>query len=187
GWDGLNLAGLNDSGEVVVYWWAPGLNDWQTINMTESFEGPTFNGQLDAYVTPWGGLNIAGRTDDGDLVTYWWAPGMTEWEVANISDAASGPSIATGTEVVVSSDGGINIFGVDASNSLHMLRWTPADPTWRTSDVTSLVSGDPVAFPLGGASGGSLMVMSMRSTMDSDTMVHYLFDVDNSTWFWQAA
>ena len=70
GWDGLTLAGLDDAGQVVIYWWAPGIaaynggdpNKWLTQNMTTDLAGPTFVGQLDAFVTSWGGLNIVGRT-----------------------------------------------------------------------------------------------------------------------------
>ncbi len=167
GWDGLNLAGLNSSNQVVVYWWAPGLSNWQTINMTTTFSGPTFTGQLDAYVTPWGGLNIAGRTSDNKIYTYWWAPGLGgEWIVSNISDAAGSSAVATqGTEVVVSTDGGINIAFLDDSSKLHMLRWTPANLNWR--DLTPGSTAPAMSMPLGSSSSGSRLHIAGRSA-DAD-------------------
>lgn len=175
GWDGLNLAGLNSSNQVVVYWWAPGLSNWETINMTTTFSGPTFSGQLDAYVTPWGGLNIAGRTSDNKIYTYWWAPGLGgNWVVSNISEAASSTSIATyGTEVVVSTDGGINIAFLDDASKLRMLRWTPTNQTWR--DLTPGTSAPAMSMPLGSSSSGSRLHLAGRSSNSDRELVIFDF------------
>lgn len=175
GWDGLNLAGLNSSNQVVVYWWAPGLSNWETINMTTTFSGPTFTGQLDAYVTPWGGLNIAGRTSDNKIYTYWWAPGLGgNWVVSNISEAASSSTVATyGTEVVVSTDGGINIAFLDDASKLHMLRWTPTNQNWR--DLTPDSSAPAMSMPLGSSSSGSRLHLAGRSSNSDLELVVFDF------------
>lgn len=199
GWDGLNLAGLNSSGDVVVYWWAPGMqfifgeDTWVAINMTMDLQGPRFVGQLDAYVTPWGGLNVAGRTEDGEVYTYWWSPQLQaenlaagradRWELANITEAAAGPYVANGVEVAVSTDGGINIFALDQFDGVIMFRWLPGG-LWETSEVTLLADGPPMSLPLSAASVGITLLLAGRSIEEDDgllTLMPYWLDVDQ--WF----
>lgn len=182
GWDGLNIAGLNDAGEVVVYWWAPGLTDWQTINMTTTFNGPALTGQLDAFVTSWGGMNIAGTDANGHIITYWWAPGLTQWFVSDLTSIAGGPVITRGTEIGASADGGINVFGLDASDHLQGLRWTPADQVWRPSDITTLSGGPSPTFPLSSAASGNRLLVSAGGSTGSHGVVLFSFFLDTHLW-----
>ncbi|MCA9297703.1 MAG: hypothetical protein KDA28_01475, partial [Phycisphaerales bacterium] len=80
-WGGINIAGLDDSGELVMTWWSPELTDrWASNNLSREFGHPGLRrGELASYVMPWGGQNVAGLDDDGQLVVYWWAPGMNDW------------------------------------------------------------------------------------------------------------
>ncbi len=185
GWDGLNLAGLNSTGELIVYWWAPGLGGtWNTINMTTTFSGPTLTGQLDAFVTSWGGINVAGLDSSGDVQTYWWAPFQSfgnVWQTANLSNAGSGPTITNGVEAVFSADGGINVYGLDGSANLQLLRWTPADPIWRSFNITSLSSGTTASMPMGSAASGDKMLLSTRSA-STRTLQLFTFTISTSTW-----
>ncbi|MCC6229301.1 MAG: cellulase family glycosylhydrolase [Phycisphaerales bacterium] len=183
GWDGLNLAGLNDSGEVVVYWWAPGLDAWQYVNMTTAFDGPTFSGQLDAFVTAWGGMNIVGMTDEGHVSTYWWAPGLPDdpnrWQVADLTDAAGAPVIAEAVEVATSDDGGINVFAIDAAGDARMLRWTPSVFWYDTSVSGEANSSVDLGMPMGASSSGNLMVLLARSGAD---LIMFRYDLAMDRW-----
>lgn len=185
GWDGLNLAGLNATGELIVYWWAPGLGGtWNTINMTTTFSGPTLTGQLDAFVTSWGGINVAGLDSSGQVQTYWWAPFQAfgdVWQTANLSSAGSGPTIAHGVEAVFSADGGINVFGLDSGAKVQLLRWTPADPVWRSFDITTLSSGSTGTLPLGSAAAGDAMLLSTRSAA-TRTLHLFTYKISTNTW-----
>lgn len=183
-WDGINFAGLNDAGEVIVYWWSLELlqTGWQTLNMTTIFNGPTFVNQLDAYVTPWGGLNIAGRTSAGELYTYWWAPGLGPWNVSSITQAAGAPLTSNGTEVAVSGDGGINLFSTDGGNALTVLRWTPADPVWRYTDISIVTNGKLIELPLGAAAVGNRMIVAGRAAGAAKSLLVFTFDTTNNVW-----
>lgn len=189
GWDGLNLAGLNSAGEVIVYWWAPGLpgDAWQTINMTSTFSGRTLTGQLDAWVTPWGALNVAGLTSDGDVYTYWWSPSLgitAPWQTANLSQAAGTfPKLTTGVEVGVGSDGSMNVFGLDADNKLRLVRWVPnTDDLWKGSDVTSLSGGPVVSAPLGSSSAGGSLLLGARSLGTTRTLHLFTYNLGTGAW-----
>lgn len=185
GWDGLNLAGLNSAGELIVYWWAPGLGGtWNTINMTSTFSGPTLTGQLDAFVTSWGGINVAGLDAGGKVQTYWWAPFQAfgdVWQTADLSTAGSGPSVVSGVEAVFSADGGINVFGLDNSANIQLLRWTPADPVWRSFNITSLSSGSTGSMPLGSAASGDTMLLSTRSGA-TNTLHLFRYTISTNAW-----
>lgn len=195
GWDGLNLAGLDANNNIVVYWWAPGIEainggdpgKWLSQNMTSDFDGPTFVGQLDAYVTPWGGLNVAGTTADGEVWSYWWAPGLDpephRWRVTNLSEAAGlDVDLQPGVEVTVSpGDGGINVFGRDADNNLHMVRWKP-DDIWRHTDVSGMTNGSLVTLPMSGASSGNKLLLATGGQPGSRTVVVFNFFLDSLTW-----
>ncbi|GIK18176.1 MAG: hypothetical protein DYG93_03000 [Leptolyngbya sp. PLA2] len=191
-WDGLNLAGLNEDGEVIVYWWAPGLMDWQTLNMTALFSGPTFEGQLDAYVTPWGGLNIAGQTAGGEVWTYWWSPALRDqkaaagepdgWEVANISQAAAAPALDRAVAAAVSADGGINLFGLTSAGNLVMLRFSLVTLVWSSSDATSLALGPEIDFPVSAASAGGRMIVAAREASGPSALGQYTFLLGEETW-----
>lgn len=186
-WDGLNLAGLNDAGEVVVYWWAPDLGDgnWAFQNMTSDFAGPTFTGQLDAYVTPWGALNITGLTDAGAVWQYWWVPTFETdphmWRVTNISEQGAGPALASGVEAVTSADGGLNLAGVDASGSLHLLRWVPGG-SWTSTDVSEAAGGITIDFPIGAGATGTSLLLSARRTDDPASLVRFWLHTDTGEW-----
>jgi hypothetical protein len=187
GWDGLNVAGLNSSGEVIVYWWAPGLTNWQTLNMTTTFSGSTLTGQLDAWVTPWGALNIGGLTADGDVYTYWWSPTLgstAPWQTANLTTAAAGtPKFTRGVEVGVGSDGSMNIFGLDAQDNLRLVRWVPnTDGLWKGSNVTSLSGGPVVSSPLGSSSANGSLLLGGRSLGATRTLQLFTYNLTGAAW-----
>ena len=89
-----------------------------------------------SYVTPWGGLNIAGRDTSGNLSVYWWAPGMENWEVANLSDVIGTALLPTGAiRGVTTPNGRIILLG--ANDDGHVLRyWWSPDASWQAQDVT---------------------------------------------------
>jgi hypothetical protein len=182
GWDGLNLAGLNADGQVIVYWWAPGLSSWETLDMTAYAGGPKLEGQLDAFVTPWGGLNIAGTDAAGHVVTYWWAPGMETWLTADLTLVAGGPVIAAGTEVGISADGGINVYGLDAAGDLWSLRWTPLDQNWRSTNVSDLSAGPPPSFPLASSATGDRLLVASAGIARARNVVFFSFFIDSGMW-----
>ena len=137
-WGGINLAGVDASGDVTVSWWVPSFGgDWVNTNLTDQFSGPSMVGvSTSSYVTPWGGLNIAGRDTSGNLSVYWWAPGMENWEVANLSDVIGTALLPTGAiRGVTTPNGRIILLG--ANDDGHVLRyWWSPDASWQAQDVT---------------------------------------------------
>lgn len=141
-WGGINLAGADPDGKVSVTWWVPSFGgDWLTNNLSDQFGGPALRGtSMASYVTPWGGLNIAGLDHDGKLIIYWWAPGLTDWAVSPISDLVAGAKLPSGPlRGLAADDGSISLMGRQASDA-HVLRywWIPGGD-WRMEDLTEAV------------------------------------------------
>ena len=142
-WGGINLAGTDESGALNVTWWVPGFDKWVTSNFNNLFDGPTLDGQsVSAYTTPWGGLNITGRDDRGDLVAYWWVPHFGEhkeddyWRVSNLSEQIVESDQPTGTlQGLVTPDGQINLFGTNAVDDVVRYFWEPGEH-WKMENLT---------------------------------------------------
>ena len=184
GWGALNLAGLNDAGEVVVYWWAPGLTSWATLNMTTRFDGPTLTGQLSAFVTPWGAMNITGLDASGNSIAYWWVPGAKSWMIANLTAITGADPYAEGVTAAVSSDGGINLFGLDDQDHVVMLRYSSKAKRWLATDITVAADASTVHFPIGASSAGGFMVVAARSKAAGSELLLHVMDLDNDLWTW---
>ncbi|MBK7405334.1 MAG: hypothetical protein IPJ41_12050 [Phycisphaerales bacterium] len=187
GWGALNLAGLNDAGEVVVYWWAPGMSRWATLNMTTRIDGPTLTGQLSAFVTPWGALNITGLNADGDCVAYWWVPGAKSWMIANLTSVTASEPLAQGVTAAVSTDGGINLFGLSDQDHLVMLRFSLKTHKWAASDITDAAGAPGARFPIGAASAGGDLTVGARSKSGQSDLLLHILDLNSNTWTWRAA
>lgn len=190
-WNGLNLAGLDDEGNVIVYWWAPplGAGNWQTLNMTELFGFTPLTGQLDAYVTRWGGLNIAGLDADGNLRTYWWSPATErdnpgQWFEADISAAAQGPVFTRGVTATTTPDGGINLLATDAGGSLHLLRFDLDTLVWTSTNANEAASAPLVDFPVSAGSAGGRLVIAGRAADGSAQLGRFTFFTANDSWDW---
>ncbi|MGE4196806.1 MAG: hypothetical protein AB7G11_06760, partial [Phycisphaerales bacterium] len=140
GWGGINLAGLDDAGRVTVTWWVPGFGgEWRTNNLTGETGGPALRtSSVTSYVTPWGGLNIAGIDPQGRVLIYWWVPGFLSWVVTPVSDDIPGAippqRRLTG---VASPVGTINLFGVGSDGDVLRFFWNPGQ-AWRQQNVTEL-------------------------------------------------
>lgn len=184
-WGALNVAGLNDAGDIIVYWWVPGMARWATLNMTAFAGGPKLEGQLSAFVTPWGAMNIIGLDSAGHSVAYWWVPRGSGWVVSDLTAITGTASYAQGLTTSTSTDGGINIFGTDTADHLIMLRWTPASGRWNDTDITTAAGSNPVDFPVGAASAGRRMTVGARTQGAGAELLLHVLDLDDDTWTWQ--
>jgi|GEM_PF-967389 len=143
-WDGINIAGTDESGSVLVTWWVPQFGgDWEVSDLTDLFSGPQLAvGSLTSYVTPWGGLNVAGVGPDGDLVIYWWVPQFEgEWVVSSFDEVLPGGSPRPdggGLSGYAASDGRLNVFGQSADREVIRYHWDPNSDVWTPENLTEV-------------------------------------------------
>lgn len=126
-----------DVGEVVVAWWVPGA-EWANSNLTDLFSGPAMRaGSLSSYVTPWGGLNVAGLDHRGELTVYWWAPGLNDWVISPLSELLTGDEPPAGRVTGISTPTGqINLFGATGGGDVVRYYWQP-EAVWQAENVSS--------------------------------------------------
>ncbi|MCW5767181.1 MAG: hypothetical protein KIT19_00725 [Phycisphaeraceae bacterium] len=153
----VNLFGLNDQGQVIRYWQNGNTNSsgaylYSASNLSanqlepRSLPTPAYTGGLEAYTTPWGGLNVAGIDTTGRIWTVWWAPGQTRWFVSNLSAIAKTAPLSGDITAFVSPWNGINIVGVNSLGQLVSTWWSPGSGgTWKRANFTSSTLGPTVS------------------------------------------
>lgn len=151
GWDGLNLTGVDDDGELFAVWWVPEFGgNWEKTNFTELFGGaPLEADSVVAYATEWDGLNIAARDQNQSLVQYWWASGMGAWKLADLSGAVGGSPGRSGFDVATSPSGvallSRDFEGRPVSYNFNVSSWwSQSTIAWESVASTPVLTHDPV-------------------------------------------
>lgn len=146
-WEGLNLAGIDASGDIWSIWWAPGEDHWNSSNLSRitGADAVNFVGGLTAYLTSWGGINLAGVDDSGDVRVVWWVPGAA-WDLANMTDNFGGPQLTpSSVSSYRSSWDGLNIVGFDQNTGqVQVYWWAPGMDSWNVSSLSSAVGDDAI-------------------------------------------
>lgn len=142
-WNGLNIAGLDASGAVHAVWWAPGMAAWTTSDLSAITGAPALHGALTAYLTPWGGINLAGVLADGSLSVTWWVPSFGgEWRTSNLTADFAGPALASATLTsYVTPWGGLNVAGARTDGQIVIYWWSPGMDGWVVSPISEIIEG----------------------------------------------
>lgn len=146
-WGGINIVGLDTSGTVLATWWVPSFGGaWRTADLTAASGGPQLVGtSLTSFVAPWGGLNVAGLSADGDVIAFWWSPATERdgrgWEVANLTaaipDNEPTPTLGLHSQTNTSYGGEMNVLGTDAdSGDLLRLFFRVDAGSWQVENVS---------------------------------------------------
>ncbi len=191
-WNGLNIAGLDASGNIWSVWSGDGGLVWYANNLSTITGAPPISSGLTAYLTSWDGINIAGLNSAGQLVVTWWVPVFVgDWETSNLTDIAGGPTLAGGSVTsYVAPWGGLNVAGLDTNGELVIYWWSPEleqnGETWQTADMTSdLPAEQPrpnsqLTSRVTDLEGGQLNVFGVDST--TNDLIRLRFSADNSAW-----
>ncbi|VAX41822.1 hypothetical protein MNBD_PLANCTO03-34, partial [hydrothermal vent metagenome] len=113
-WNGMQIMGTDERGHLVSIWWSPTSGGWKWADLTaEAGGGALEAGSIAGATTPWGAIEIIGRTAENELVTYWWAPGSDGWVFESITAQQVGdaPRITGPVSLVVANDGSQHIAG----------------------------------------------------------------------------
>lgn len=155
GLDGLvRVAGLTPEGDLLLFEQTNTVSEdgfaWRLTDLSNdhlaanSQDTPNFTGALISYVTPWGGMNIAGLDSTGAIQAVWWAPGLERWRTNNLSAITDAPAISGGLTVNQTSWNGVNLIGIDAAGKVLTTWWVPSfGAQWRTTDLTANAGGGP--------------------------------------------
>jgi hypothetical protein len=146
-WNGINIAGIDENGDLRVTWWVPSLGGaWNQSNLNELTPGSVklASNSVSSYVSSWGGLNIAGiDTATGSTIVYWWVPREvdTGWTVSSITDAvpAGSTPLVRNLQGIAGTDGSLNLFGYAQNSDFLRYFWEPGDGgAWGVQDLTTI-------------------------------------------------
>lgn len=153
-WGLVNFVGFNEDGDLVFYWQngkdATG-ESWNFINLYDKTlrvndkATPEFVGDIAAWVTPWGALNIGGVDEDGNLVVLWWTPAGKSWNVTNLTQKLGGESLA-GRLSAIAGLNSMRLSAVDTGGRLVEYVWERNGAGWVINDVT-LDTSSPLVAP----------------------------------------
>lgn len=146
-WDGINLAGVNDAGELTVTWWVPSFGgDWANDNLTTLIGGPLVQAEsVASYVTSWGGLNVVAADTEGRLVVYWWSPqvvdlmGEDTWIASPLSEIVENGPVPGGPLTGVPYGDTISIVGAEEDGSVFRY-WWQVGGAWQAQDLTAIAT-----------------------------------------------
>lgn len=125
-------------------------SDWSFMDITASqlapqgLETPALVGEVTAFVTSWGGLNITGLNADGQIEMAWWSPGMRAWHASNISTNAGTPILAGDLSVVVTQWDAVHINATTRTGDVVSTWWRPRFNGWAMNNLSEETSLPPV-------------------------------------------
>lgn len=151
----VHIAAVDASGDVVLLYQpaptTPGvLNSWAFSNISDEhlapqdIATPAFVGPITAYVTRWGGMNVAGLDAEGNIHVVWWGPGITLWRADNLSANAGTPALEGRLGAMVTAWDGLNLTGVAAdTGELWSTWWVPEfGGQWRADSLSAAAGSD---------------------------------------------
>lgn len=140
-WGAMNVAGLDTDGHLRVIWWAPGLGHWVSTDLTERLGATPLTGDVSAWVTPWGGINLIGLNTNGQMVAVWWAPGR-DWTVSPVGESLGAPTFVQGSLAsFISEEGDTFVAGITSGGDVGVFSWTLDDFTWDYAAVPGIPEG----------------------------------------------
>ncbi len=182
-WDAQNIVGLDAAGDVWAVWRSRSSGGWRSVNLSDQTGADPLQGSLTVFLTSWGGINIAGVSDTGQVLATWWVPGQT-WRRANLSNSAGAPPLQVESVTSwVTPWGALNVGGLDENNDVIALFWLPGFDSWRVANLTA--SLDPSEPRPEGALEASVLdsgVMNVFGTQGDDDHVRVYWTPDQPGW-----
>jgi hypothetical protein len=146
-WNGLNIVGLDASGDVHAVWWTPARfgKGWTVSNLSAAAGAPKLTGPITATATPWGAMQIFGTDERGHLIGLWWAPNAGGWHTTDLTAHTNGLTLdASRLTVQMLPWAGLSIVGKTTDGEIAAYWWTP-ETGWASDRLADSV-GDPLPF-----------------------------------------
>jgi hypothetical protein len=189
-WGNTNIFGMNADGELVAYWQdgsegTEGFN-WGFVNFGEHLQQfgqqqPDWEGDIEAYVVPWGGMNVVSVDASGDVTAVWWAPGVNSWIYSNLSDITGAEKLVGTVSVSVTPWGGVNILGTNALGHTIALWWAPGIE-WQVTNMTLLLGAPDYAAGSASAFSSIAGDIVVAGLTEDGNLAIFQWAVSNQTW-----
>jgi hypothetical protein len=150
-WDGFQIAGsAAANGHVIVTWWAPGRDAWESRDMTAELGGPTLSGAtITSHFNSWQNtMNIVGSDAAGEIRVFWWSS-WAGWNIGSLSAGTAPELVPLAPWRMVSTfwqvsqndsfslDSSQSLLGHNADGDLVRLVWRSYTPdSWTLDNLT---------------------------------------------------
>ena len=139
--DGIvHLAVTDEDHNLWVFDGNLATGTWTVRNLTAAINAPGLTGDLTVYQPTWNAIHIGGLDARGNAVNYWWAPGLDDWQFADLTGALDGPTMAGGLASWVAPWGALNLAGLNENGEIIVYWWVPGG-TWATLNMTTQFNG----------------------------------------------
>ena len=187
-WNGLNIVGLDATGDIQAIWWAPGRSGWSVINLSDSTGAPPLVGTVAPNLTTWNAINLTGTDAAGNVIVTWWIPSFgADWVQTDLTGLKSGPTLATGSiATYVTPWGGTNILGRNTDGDLVAYWWSPTlgPGQWQITNLSDFITGaESTSGPTIGFSSPSGVVNIFGAAADGE-LIRYWWR-PGSQWQWE--
>jgi hypothetical protein len=202
-WGASHLFYLDDAGALYSVWIGTDMVYWVYTNISENLNvgnidndpSLALTGDITAYGTPWGGLNVAGADLDGAPTAIWWVPGFGgTWHRDKLHGFDDQPVVAFNPDSVTSYGSpweSLHVASIQESGEIAVYWWGPGAPRWDaeilniaerpegltfTGEITSATMGDTLNLFARGSDGdlyrlfwnpGDLDVWSIENITES--------------------
>lgn len=191
-WGYVNIVGVNAEGEPIMYW-QDGQTDesgdyrWNCTNIGETElqandqPVPDWTSDIESYVTPWGGLNVAGIDSNGHVFVVWWSPASNGWISSDLTSLTGTLGMVGSLSTFVTEWGGITITGLDEQGHMIALWWAPGTD-WQYTDMTTYLGaadfeqGSQFSF----VTDDSKLIITGLSK--EGTVMFFKWTLENQTW-----
>jgi hypothetical protein len=98
--------------------------------------------EFTGYATNWNGHNFVGLDDHGQVWAVWWAPGLSQWQVTNLSAAYGIEELAGNIATMRTEWDTLHVIGTSAADGhLIVAWWAPGFSSWLSNDLTEEING----------------------------------------------
>lgn len=141
-WGTSHLFYLDETGALYSIWIGTGMTYWESTNISQHLDrgniaddpSLALHGEITAYGTPWGGLNIAGTSVDGDPTAIWWVPGEGgTWHYNKIYGFSGQEEVTfnpASTTSYTAPWGSLHLASIQESGEIAVYWWGPGAPEW---------------------------------------------------------
>lgn len=142
-WGTMHIVGVTaETNQVAALWWAPGFGSrWQANGLRNDAPAVAVD-SIATFVTPWGAQNVLGRSDDGHVQVFWWAPQTFEWRVEELPSDEMPPTITgrvTASFDAVGDTATQTVFARGENGELLHMFWRNDGTPWMLENVTELI------------------------------------------------
>lgn len=145
---------------------------------------PQFQGNISAFVSPWGSHNITGVDASGHVWTLWTSPEFVGWQSTDLTAWIGAESFAGNVSSFITSWNAFNMTGLDNAGRLMTLWWAPelGPGNWRVDAIGEGQTTWDTSVAIDSWFNTTEQSLNFVGTNESGRVTVYTWSTTNQTW-----